>query len=311
MDSDAKKDIERSPMRADFVSEVIETNEETRRVTMRFLPDPRRYTEIEKNGQTLYVDKYLKTAFALKDMADAFVPDLPCYALSSAIDSTEDYADQRLDALESERISGSYVPPKETPLPHSNLLNNQKSRQVGFLSVDICGSTGLRLLGASEFDKAYGIFLRELGTVVGQFNGTILKTKGDGFIAVIDHPSFTNACDAIIDMGLSILTVLHLSVNPVLARDGLPKLNIRIGADYGSAVFRNLIVPATGFNSPDVSSDALNRAVKIEETCEKNEFRIGRCLYELIHVHWLERATEIEPSESIAGGEDYQLYRIK
>lgn len=311
MDSVIKQDAKQKPMRADFVSEVISFDDETRIAQFRMRPDPRRYDTIEKDGETLYVDKYLKTAFTLDVMLGAFKPGLPSYALSSSIDSTAEYADERLNALEHEIDGGEYIPPKQKAVAHYILTPEDIQKDLGFISVDICGATALRKKKADDFDRAYELFIRELGTVVGQFNGSILKTKGDGFIAYIDHPSFTNLCDAVIDMGLSILYVLHKSVNLTLTKAGLPCFDVRIGADYGNALIRQMIIPTTGFTSIEVASDALNRAVKIEEACEANEFRIGRSLYELIHVQWLERATEITFDGASVGLPSYQTYRMR
>lgn len=168
----------------------------------------------------------------------------------------------------------------------------------------------MRRKNPAAFDRAYELFTRELGTLVGQFNGSILKTKGDGFIAFIDHPSFTNLCDHIIDMGLSLLVLLHRSLNPTLVKAGMEPLSIRIGADYGEALVRQLTIPSTGFIAQEVASDALNRAVKIEEACSPDQFWVGRCLYELIHVKWLERATETECDGSCMGMPGYKTYRI-
>lgn len=311
MDKSHNQKSERRPCRADFVSEVISFDEETHVAHFRMKPDPRRYDEVERDGETLYIDKYLKTAFTLDTMLRGFEPGLPSYALSSSIGSTPEYAAERLSALEHEIDGGEYIPPNQKAIAHYTLAPGDIEKSLGFISVDICGATALRKKNAKAFDEAYNLFTRELGTVVGQFNGSILKTKGDGFIAYIDHPSFTNLCDAVIDMGLSILYVLHKSINPTLAKAGFPSFDIRIGADYGTALIRQMNIPTTGFSSIEVASDALNRAVKIEEACESNEFRIGRSLYELIHVQWLERATEVEFNGASVGLPSYQTYRMR
>ena len=57
-------------------------------------------------------------------------------------------------------------------------------------------------------------------------------------------------------------------------------------------------------------SDALNRAVKIEEACKPNELLIGRCFYQLIHAGWLERATEVPFEGAQVGMPGYKTYRI-
>ena len=244
MNLNKNEEPERRPFRVDFVNEVISFDEETHVAHFRLKPDPRRYDEIERDGETLYIDKYLKTEFTLDTMMDGFEPGIPSYALSSSITSTAEYAQERLSALQHEVDGGDYVPPKQKALAHQSLTPDNIEKELGFLSVDICGASALRKKNAPTFDKAYDIFIRELGTVVGQFNGSILKTKGDGFIAYIDHPSFTNLCDAVIDMGLSILYILHNSINPTNVKAGLPAFDVRIGADYGAALI-----------SPDEGSD--------------------------------------------------------
>lgn len=309
MESSVEQEIARMPRRADFEMEVVEWEGEGRSCTIRMIPDPRRYSKAERDGQTLYVDKYLGYAFTLESMVKGF-SGMPIYALPSRVESTSVYADSRRLALGSEMESGKYTPPDEKPVAHRELSTGDDKRLVGFLSVDICGATAMRRQNAAAFDHAYELFTRELGTVVGQFNGSILKTKGDGFIAFIDHPSFNSACDALIDMGLSILVVLHRSLNPVLVEAGITPLRIRIGADYGEAILKQVSIPATGFTCQEVISDALNRAVKIEEACLPNEFWIGRCLYELIHVQWLERATQTVFDGAQVGMPGYQTYRI-
>jgi class 3 adenylate cyclase len=289
--------------------EVIEPGDQLGRYSVRMIPDPRRYTKTERDGETLYIDKYLGHAFTLDAMAAGFAG-VPIYALSPRIESTKEYAESRLSALSGELVSGEYTPPSEDPAAHHELDTGGGERLVGFLSVDICGATAMRRRSAAAFDRAYELFTRELGTVVGQFNGSILKTKGDGFIAFIDHPSFNNACDALIDMGVSVLAVLHHSLNPALVKSGITPLNIRIGADFGEAIIKQVSIPATGFTSREVLSDALNRAVKIEEACPPDEFWIGRCLYELIHVQWLERANQTAFDGAQVGMPGYQTYRI-
>src|SRR5262249_45221432 len=131
---------------------------------------------------------------------------LPIYHLPPRIRSAPVYAQARRAALTSELGGGSYAAPAEQPSPHRDLEMGSTARSLVFLSVDICGGTALRRTDHAAFEAAYRIFLRELGTVVGQFNGTILKTTGDGFIAYVDHPAFTQRCDIAIDMGLALLT---------------------------------------------------------------------------------------------------------
>lgn len=301
--------------RFDFESEVMDMDEQTHTATMRFIPDPRRYVEVKKDGKTWHLDKYLNEMISLEEMVEGMQSlegdrHVPMYHLPSAIKSTSAYAAARLVAVQHELETGEHSPPDEKPLAHRGLEDRGETRYLAFISVDICGATALRHMNPDGFDRAYELFLKELGTIVGQFNGALLKTKGDGFVAYIDHPSFTSQCDSTIDLGLSLLFVLQNSLNPALAEAGLPELNVRVGADYGEAAIRSVSIPATGFLGTEIASDALNRAVKIEESCCANEFRIGRALYELIHVQWLERAKEVPFDGDTVGIASYRTYRV-
>lgn len=299
--------------RMDFKVEVIQTDEATRATVLCLIPDPRRYGKATIDGKPHYIDKYLRTAISeelMHQMCENQAKGLPLYSLSASIESAPDYAVSRKYALEDELQGGSYVPPAEKPVAHRALDVGAANKNLVFLSVDVCGSTALRRANRAGYDRAYELLIRELGTVVGQFNGTLLKTTGDGFIAYIDYPSFTQQCDHAIDMGLTFLVVLQESINPALESAGLPALRIRVGADYGDAVIRQVEIATTGFTAPDVASDALNRSVKIEQSSGENEFRIGRRLYELIHVQWLERTTEVSFDGSSIGVPDYKVYKV-
>jgi len=110
----------------------------------------------------------------------------------------------------------------------------------------------------------------------------------------------------------SLLVVLLNAVNPALVAEGLPEVSIRIGADHGPTSITEVTVPTTGFSEPTVKSDALNRAVKIQDAADANQFLIGRTLYERIHVHWLERCREESGIDlaSKLGFDEYQIYSV-
>jgi class 3 adenylate cyclase len=296
--------------RMDFTMEVIRTDDATRTVTVLISPDPRRYDKVSHEGKEWYRDKYLRMLISLDEMAQQ-MRGLPIYQISPSIELALDYAVERKFALDHELTTGEYSPPRQAAMSHRQLESDPTSRCVAFLSVDICGGTALRKEDAESFDRAHDLFMRELGTLVGQFHGTLLTSTGDGFIACIDHPSFTSLCDATVDLGLSLLIVLRNSLNPALESAGLKPLKIRIGADYGELSIRTISIPPTGFSKQEVASDALNRAVKIQESCMPNEFRIGRDLYELVHVQWLERATETPFVAETVGISGYKTYLMK
>jgi class 3 adenylate cyclase len=293
----------------DFTVEVVHADDATRTLTLRMTPDPRRYETETVDGKTWYRDKYLHHRVSLEDFTKA-MQGLPVYHLPPSIESAPQYARGRKEALDRELATGAYSPPVETALAHHALESDRRPREVSFLSVDICGATAMRMDDRNAFDAAHKLFIQELGTVVGQFNGAIMKSTGDGFIAFVDHPSFTSLCDATVDLGLTLLVVLRDSINPALGGAGVKPLSIRVGADYGEAQFRSIVIPPTGFSTREVASDALNRAVKIQESCAPGQLRIGRALYELVHVQWLERASEVAFNGDSVGIPGYETYVV-
>lgn len=298
-------------MRVDFVKEILSIDEESGTIRFAIKPDPRRYEKRMVDGKELYCDKFLGFSFDWVELADASkgLVGSPIHHLQPALKNSKVYAAKRKGELYQELESGVYSPPSEGAAQHSDLAGEEGS-PITFVSVDICQSTSLRAANASAFDKAYGIFLRELGTVVGQFQGSILKTTGDGFIAFVEHPSINSQSDASVDMGLTFIEVLHSAVNPALESNHLPKFSIRVGADHGTARRIKLSVPATGFESVDISSDALNRCVKIQEASSQDRMTIGRQLYERIHVQWLERSTRVADIGKEIGLAKYEIYSI-
>jgi len=302
-----------SYVRMDFVWDNVSLDGITRTVRGIAKLDPRRYETICKDDRLYYRDKYLDLWISEKCLKDSMAgaAGVPMYSDPPAIESATNYTEDRRTAIETQLRSGVFVTPNSKPDRHRQLAAEESSKDMTFLSVDICGSTKLRARAAHTYDRAYAIFFQELGTVVGQFHGTILTSTGDGFIAYIDSQSVNVQSDNALDMGLTFLAVLEGAVNPALEAEGLPRLSIRVGADHGVAAVSELSVPATGFSEKVVRSDGLNRCAKIQGKAKAGQFLIGRELYERIHVQWLERCSEVEVSLAGAFGfENYEVYSV-
>jgi class 3 adenylate cyclase len=296
--------------RLDLTQEIVKIDEETRTFWAVLKPDPRRYSKIEREEEgDWYLDKYFNTVFDLRAFAHA-APGVPIYTSERTVDSAEEYATERRSAVLSELQNGEYVAPAQPARAHKS-LDLADERDLAFISVDICGSTALRQEDAVAFETAHRILVQELGATVGQFQGAILKTTGDGFIGFIDMPSFNTLADSAVDLGGTLLHVLHGAVNPALRAEGLPSLSVRIGADFGPAQIREVRVPLTGYSVPEVTSDALNRAVKIEQSCDPDTFRIGYDLYRLAHVQWLERCHAVNFDGKSVGIPGYEVFEVR
>ncbi|MBM0169514.1 adenylate/guanylate cyclase domain-containing protein [Altererythrobacter sp. C41] len=299
--------------RFDFEFETMMSDEQAGAIVVRTTPHSRRYDLITVKGERHYRDRYLSEIIPEAEIIKMMVEQqqaVPIIYNPPSISSAYEYTETRQKALNAEFSGEAYRPPAERAKPHAPLNEAGGTRFLTFLSVDICASSALRRKEPAGFEKAYGIFLRELATSVGHFHGRILKTTGDGFIAYIDSEGFTTQCDNTVDLGLTFLAVLNRSVNPELENAGLPQLQIRVGADCGAATIRRISVPATGFEQVEIASDALNRAVKIEQCAKPGELRIGRGLYELVHVQWLERCKETAFNGEEVGILGYQVYKV-
>jgi class 3 adenylate cyclase len=301
----------RVSMRLDMLQEVVAVDEETRVVQLKMRPDPRRYLIIKEKGETRYLDRFFKTVFRLEDFASESLAGLPILASGTTIDTASSYAAKRRQAVGEQLRTGTYSPPDEGARAYSPLKPNEAERDFAFISVDICGSTAYRRRDPEGFDVAHRILLQELGAAVGQFQGALLKTTGDGFIAFVDGPGFTVLADSTVDLGGSMLEILASGINPALEQAGHEPLAIRIGADYGPALVRQIEVPMIGYSYPDVTSDALNRAVKIEQSSARNTFRIGYDLYRCVHVQWLERCHPVDFDGSVVGISNYQVFEVR
>lgn len=295
---DRRDDLLRGAMqRFDFQIELTGEPSADGRVSFKLIPDPRRYDRIEEGGEVLYVDRHTRIAVSMKTLIDCFnrsEQDVKSFFLPARIDDKLNYSASRLDAVRHELRTGEHQPPTQRADAHRPLQLHEK-RPVTFLSVDVCGATRMRAESPDGFDRAFDVTFQELAATVGMFYGAILKATGDGFIAFVDHPSVT-ARDGAVDLGLTLLAVLRDAVNPALAEAGLPQVAIRVGADHGMASIKTRRSAATGFETSDVVSDALNRAVKLQEAAEPGTLLIGEALREQLHVSWIDRTRAARPA---------------
>lgn len=302
-----------TPRRMDFVLKTESADSKEGVVNILMKPDPRRHQRVTHNGEDYYRDIFLGELVSVGSVNEKIATELknlPIHYLSPRIHSSKEYTEDRLAALKHETLTGDYVKPNETPKMHSGLEPSEEKRWIGFISVDICNSTQLSADDQQNYTEAYQLFFREMGTLVGQFNGEIFKPTGDGFLALINHPSFTRVADNLADFGQSAIMLLGQSINPILKSQGLPEFSIRVGAECGWASVGMLEVAATGYSSVDISSHALSQAVKIESSAGANEMRIGQALHATLHVNWLLRCEKVKFDGNPIGDTNYDVYRI-
>ena len=79
--------------RMDFKIEAVRTDDKTQMVYCAIVPEPRRYTTIEVDGEKYFLDKYLRHLISAEEMQRGIVQQmagLPVFSLSPSIDSTPD-----------------------------------------------------------------------------------------------------------------------------------------------------------------------------------------------------------------------------
>ncbi|ROL70731.1 adenylate/guanylate cyclase domain-containing protein [Pseudomonas vranovensis] len=298
--------------RFDFIITPIGEPDTDGNIQIRLEPNPDRYKFATTEHGDGYIDTFMRMFIPMDLVLEAIKQfgDHQIHFLSPSTGDLASYGAKRMVAIEEELTTGVHHPPEEKSKPHAALPEDFKANTV-FLSVDICNSTKLSVQNPEDYEKSLEIFFQELGALVGQHHGTIHKFTGDGFIAYIDYAAFTAQTDIAVRLGLALIDHLAKRVNPVLLRKLLPVFEIKVGMDFGEALVKRRVIPATGAFQVDFSSDALNRAVKIQESCSANELRIGQNLRRLIHTSLLVRTKAVRFDSDQFGIVDYQVYVVR
>jgi len=97
------------------------------------------------------------------------------------------------------------------------------------------------------------------------------------------------------------------NISPYLQSKGLPKLECRIGADYGEAQVIKLSSQKLPF-SLEVIGNVMNVAAKILTKAETNQMFIGQNLAELIHTEYRVHCEHVGDLQF--NGEIYKFFRV-
>ncbi|KZL28391.1 adenylate/guanylate cyclase domain-containing protein [Pseudovibrio sp. Ad37] len=300
------------PFRMDFNSKLLgETGDGT--LLLHIELDERRYDEYMEDGKKHYRDKFLNVVFSedlISESISSQLSGMPVGLLSSSIGSSESYSKQRKMALTSELNGAAYIQPEQKAIEHREIDIPNQSAWLSIVSIDICSSSRISQSDPEGFERSYEIFIREIGTLIGQFNGHIWKTTGDGLIGYLSDASINSQSDSIVDFALSAIEYLQSGINPALKESKLPTFDIRIGIDSGETKIRNISIPTTNFTQKDLSGSVINRAVKLQESAPQNGVYIGEYLRDNLHVQWLERAHIVEFDGAAIGIEKFRCYKV-
>ena len=155
---------------------------------------------------------------------------------------------------------------------------------MAVLYVDLVGSTTMTLeLSIDKLVIIISSFAQEMGSVIMQYDGHILKFVGDaviGYFVAKNNQLLT--ADNAVNCANSMIDVINKGINPILNQYGYPELMVKIGIDFG----QNTIV-RYGSNKNeshvDLLGPSMNIASKIQNHAKPNQVLIGGDIYEKLH----------------------------
>jgi class 3 adenylate cyclase len=170
------------------------------------------------------------------------------------------------------------------------------------------GSTGIvRKLTRKQIPIFYKIFSNEIIHVISDFGGTVYKPVGDEIISVFPIPEtgWIPVIDDSIRCARYMRDVTKYVISPIAESIGLPRIQCRIGADYGEAQIVNIGVEGI-FLSTEIFGDVMNTAAKIRGEAKPGEIAVGESLYQLLHASYKLRCKELTPQKK--NDSEYKVY---
>ncbi|HJJ21399.1 MAG: adenylate/guanylate cyclase domain-containing protein [Crenarchaeota archaeon] len=152
------------------------------------------------------------------------------------------------------------------------------------LYVDLVGSTTMALeLPPEKIAIIISSFSQEMGSVIRQHHGYVLKFVGDAVIGyfIAENNSLLTTSNAV-NCAKSMISVIQKGINPILNQYDYPDLKVKIGVDFG----QNIIVRygADKVNSHvDLIGPVMNICAKIQSMAKPNQILIGSDVYDRLH----------------------------
>ncbi len=146
--------------------------------------------------------------------------------------------------------------------------------------VDMVESTKISAeMNEMAWCKYYEIFLNSMAKILPRFGGTVIKNQGDSLLYYFPESSKATKYGfmSCIECSLT-LPEEHDVVCESLEKEGLPRLNYRVSADYGKVV----IMKPNNSASLDLIGPPVNMCSKINHLAQNNGVVIGGDLYQNI-----------------------------
>ena len=146
--------------------------------------------------------------------------------------------------------------------------------------VDMVNSSKISAqIGPKKSARYYQVFLNSMSKILSKYDGIVIKNVGDCLFYYF--PDSDNqeqlGLARCIECSLEMIRSQKY-ISEQLVNEGLPKIDFRISADYGTVLFMKTSIS----ESLDMIGLPVNMCSKINRLAEKNQFVIGGDFFQLI-----------------------------
>jgi len=145
--------------------------------------------------------------------------------------------------------------------------------------VDMVNSTKISAsLNYDKFSKYYSFFLNTMSEIAKKCNAKIVKNIGDSLLFYFPNSlNVSNSPHECLTCCLA-LVEYHSTLNEILRKQDLPKLDYRVSADFGQIMIAN----SENSHQEDIFGSPVNMVSKINRNAKPNQVVIGGDLHELV-----------------------------
>jgi len=151
------------------------------------------------------------------------------------------------------------------------------------LYVDLVGSTKMSSdLNPDSLNVIIRTFSQEMSYVIESFGGYVLKFIGDAVLAYFPDNTKNNQTEEIMNCSEIMNKIVNKAINPILERERLPKLQIKISVDYGDC---SIVRYGANKNRShiDLIGLTLNLAAKMQNYAKPNQTIIGETVFKRLN----------------------------
>jgi len=175
--------------------------------------------------------------------------------------------------------------------------------------VDMVNSTKIAAtLGNGRISQYYSIFLNSMSKILSRFGGFVIKNVGDCLVYYFPESSKANRKFGFMScLECSIAMIeYHDAICKKLKDEGLPCVDYRISADYGSVV----LMKSNNSASIDMIGPPVNMCSKINHGAATNGAVIGGDLYSMVKKFDDYKFNEVK-GFSLGFKHSYPVYQLK